>query len=175
MKRPFSPSRTLAAALLLALLVGAACAPAAQPTNKPAPTAAGKTELTFASKSDALTVNPLDAIVIIPDRQITNNLYDTLVELDADGNVVPSLATAWERLDPITIRLQLRQGVKFHGGQDFTAEDVRWTFEELVNADKKYKNASSVNIVERIDVIDPYTVNLVTKGPNSTAIRKLTR
>ncbi len=43
----------------------------------------------------------------------------------------PRLAESWERVNDTTVRFNLRQGVKFHSGNDMTADDVVWTFERL--------------------------------------------
>ena len=55
---------------------------------------------------------------------------ERLIDLDYRGNLaqVPSLATGWQRIDDTTVELKLREGVKFHNGDDFTAEDVAFSF-----------------------------------------------
>ena len=57
-------------------------------------------------------------------------LYDRLIEKAADGSQ-PSLATEWRFLDPTTLELDLREDVKFHNGDAFTAESVKFTLERL--------------------------------------------
>ncbi len=53
-------------------------------------------------------------------------IYEPLVNIDPDLNVVPALAESWEFSDDaMTLTLNLRQGVKFHNGADFTSADVR--------------------------------------------------
>jgi ABC-type transport system substrate-binding protein len=53
---------------------------------------------------------------------IALNVFDRLVELDAEGKLVPRLATGWRWLDDLTLEVTLRQGVKFHNGEVFGAE-----------------------------------------------------
>ena len=57
-------------------------------------------------------------------------IYASLIELDRQGDLSlkPSLATSWKRIDDYTVELKLRQGVKFHNGDEMTAEDVAFTF-----------------------------------------------
>lgn len=60
---------------------------------------------------------------------ITYQIYESLIGRNADMEMVPGLATAWEQIDETHYRFTLREGVKFHNGSDFTAEDVLYTFE----------------------------------------------
>lgn len=77
---------------------------------------------------------------------------------------LPMLAESWERLDDVTMRFHLRKGVKFHNGEDFTAEDVKYSFDYLKQDEKSYLNRWLVNFTE-VKVVDPYTVDLITDGP----------
>jgi peptide/nickel transport system substrate-binding protein len=86
-------------------------------------------------------------------------IYEPLVNLDADLNVVPSLAESWDFADDgMTLTLNLRQGVKFHNGADFTAEDVVATFNRILDeATGAAARANYLNIAS-IDTPDDYTV-----------------
>jgi ABC-type oligopeptide transport system substrate-binding subunit len=65
---------------------------------------------------------------------IALNVFDRLIELDADGNLVPGLATEWRWLDDRTLAVTLRQGVKFHNGEDFDAAIVKLNWEVKLSA-----------------------------------------
>lgn len=86
-------------------------------------------------------------------------IYEPLVNLDADLNVVPSLAESWDFAgDGMTLTLNLRKGVKFHNGADFTAEDVVATFNRILDeATGAAARANYLNIAS-IDTPDDYTV-----------------
>jgi peptide/nickel transport system substrate-binding protein len=131
--------------------------------------------LVVATGNDAITINPFEVTIVTPDTQIMKSIYDPLVELERDGRVIPALATAWTRINPTTIRFQLRQGVKFHHGEDFTAEDVKFTLDAMPNPAQKYKRAGNVAFIHRVEVLDRYTAQVVTKEPEATAVRRLTR
>ena len=131
--------------------------------------------LVVATASDAITINPFDVNVVTPDTQMTRNLYDSLVELDRDGRVIPALATAWTRINPTTLRFQLRHGVKFHHGEDFTAEDVKFTFDAVRDPARKHTRAGNLSFIDRVEVLDRYTVEIIAKRPEAMAIRVLAR
>src|SRR5438128_1564475 len=58
------------------------------------------------------------------------NIFDHLVELDKDGQLVPGLALRWRWIEERTLELTLRQGVKFHNGESFDAEIVQLNWQE---------------------------------------------
>jgi peptide/nickel transport system substrate-binding protein len=166
--------RAFALALAMVAVAGSLdLAEDAAQSGRPGDRASAPRTLVVATASDAITINPLDVSIVTPDTQMTRNLYDHLVELDRDGRPVPALATAWARINPTTIRFQLRPGVKFHHGEDFTAEDVRFTFDAVRDPAQKYKQAGSFSFIDRVEVLDRFTVQLVTKQPEAAAIRMI--
>lgn len=100
---------------------------------------------------------------------LTNgNVYETLVTQKAGDyvNVTPMLATKWERAQGGKAwRFTLRQGVKFHDGSPFTAEDVKFSLDRLVNL-KDQPGVYASNLAG-VEIVDPFTVDLVMKDPNS--------
>lgn len=89
-------------------------------------------------------------------------IYSRLVEVDENMQIHPGLAESWKQLDDKTMQFNLRKGIKFHNGDDFTAEDVKFSFERMMNSPRI---AFVLPPIERIDVVDDYTVNIVTKTP----------
>ena len=99
-----------------------------------------------------------------PTNNLNWNLYDGLTRFDADYKLQPALAEKWEAVDDRTWVFHLRKGVKFHDGTPFTAEDVKFSIHRCGTwAKSGYKD--SVSQIERVDVVDPLTVKIVTKGP----------
>lgn len=86
-------------------------------------------------------------------------IYEPLVNLDSNLNVVPSLAESWEFSDDgLKLTLNLRQGVKFHNGADFTAADVDATFKRILDeATGAAARANYLNIAS-IEMPDDFTV-----------------
>jgi len=82
--------------------------------------------------ADPAMVDPITYSELIS-GDIIGNVYEAFTAIDKDGNVVPALATKWEaREDNLVWRVSLREGVKFHSGREFSAKDVKYTFEQLL-------------------------------------------
>jgi peptide/nickel transport system substrate-binding protein len=142
---------------LIMLTVGlAAGAPAAA-----APT--GEVKIGLAAEPNTfdphLTVGRNTQIFIV-------NVYDGLTARDAQGNLVPALAESWKRLNPTTWQFVLRKGVKFHNGDDFNAESVKFTLDRATNPETKATIASELSTIAGTEIVDPFTVNVVTKAPD---------
>lgn len=91
-------------------------------------------------------------------------LYDTLGVLSPDGTVKPWAAKGWKSIDPVTIDIELREGMKWHDGKPVTAEDVKFT----VDYNKKWKVpkwSTGLDPIEKVDVIDKSRVRFKLKEP----------
>lgn len=99
--------------------------------------------------------------------QILNNVLEGLTTFDDDLNLQPGLAESWEQSeDGKTWTFHLRQGVKFHNGREMTADDVKWSFERLIDPATGAGNAGRVGPPEtQIEVVDPYTVAITHPEP----------
>jgi peptide/nickel transport system substrate-binding protein len=143
----------LVALFLLALLL-AACGTeqALSPTEEPAPVETPASEPTeeqptvapeMAAHAGTLRVamQPMaatDPAFISSDSEVlvANHVYDYLVDVDPQSNIVPRLATVWEASDDgLTYTFTLAEGASWHDGDPFTAEDVVWTFNRLRDPD----------------------------------------
>ena len=91
------------------------------------------------------------------------NIFDGLLQRKgAEGELAPALAERFERLDDVTWKFYLRQGVTFHNGNPFTAEDVKFSFERIGNPEvSEFINTG--NTIEAVEIIDDYTVVIKTK------------
>jgi len=77
----------------------------------------------------------------------------------------PLLATSWELLDDTTWQFKLREGVTFHNGEEFDADDVVFTLNWISNPDNGVKVQRNVNWIDSAEKVDKYTVNLKMKKP----------
>ncbi|MGO3693947.1 ABC transporter substrate-binding protein, partial [Marinobacter sp.] len=94
--------------------------------------------------------------------QLSHMSFDPLVRWTKDLGFEARLAESWERVDDKTMRFKLREGVKFHSGNELTTKDVKFTYDRLKESqDFKaiFKPFSGIN------VIDDYTFELVTNDP----------
>jgi peptide/nickel transport system substrate-binding protein len=89
-------------------------------------------------------------------------LHDALAKPLPGNDMAPCLAESWrESADGLTYEFKLREGLKFHNGDPFTAEDVKFSFQ-------RYRGASAKLLHERVksvDVVDPYNVRFVLQKP----------
>ncbi len=86
-------------------------------------------------------------------------IYEPLVNTDADLSVVPALAESWDFSDDgLTLTFHLRQGVTFHNGADFTSEDVKASFERILDEATGASARSNYLSIASIDTPDDYTV-----------------
>lgn len=99
------------------------------------------------------------------DLTVYDNVFDSLAERWdlIDMEMVPALATSWEvASDQKTWTVHLRQGVKWHDGVEFTADDVKFTFDSAMNPDIASPTGAFVEEIlgspDNIEVVDPYTV-----------------
>ena len=92
------------------------------------------------------------------------NVYEALTRRDASLKIVPGLAERWEVLEPTRWRFYLRKGVKFHNGEDFTADDVVFSAERVraAGSDLKTRLPADAKVVK----VDDHTVDFVLSGPN---------
>jgi peptide/nickel transport system substrate-binding protein len=107
------------------------------------------------------------------DRQVYHNLFDPLFILDEKLQVQPNLAESYQTPDPKTLILKLRQGVKFHDGTDVNADAVKQNFDRMANDPKSVRKGEVANVASA-DVVDPLTVKLNLKQPDSTLLAAMT-
>ncbi|WP_244471935.1 ABC transporter substrate-binding protein [Prosthecomicrobium hirschii] len=106
---------------------------------------------------------------------LVDNVFDTLVLRDAEMKLVPGLALSWKALDDTTWEIKLRPGIKFHNGEAFDAEAVKFTFERVLDPAAKSPTISYIRTVAGVDVVDPLTVRIRTNGPDPLLPTRLSR
>ncbi|MGD8845906.1 MAG: ABC transporter substrate-binding protein, partial [Desulfobacteraceae bacterium] len=94
--------------------------------------------------------------------QYCHMVFDPLVRWTRDGNFEPRLAEKWEVVNDTTTRFYLRKGVKFHSGNDFTADDVAFTLQRLKKSDD-FKGL--FEYFTEAKPVDKHTVDLITREP----------
>lgn len=102
---------------------------------------------------------------------VARHIWDSLLYRDpADFSYKPALATGYEWIDDTTIEFTLREGVTFHNGEPFDADDVVYTFQFVSNPDSKVLNQRNVSWIAGAEKIDQYKVRLKLKEPFPAAL-----
>src|ERR671924_166413 len=98
---------------------------------------------------------------------VEGNIFNSLVTIDAELNVVPDLAESWEVLEDGKVYVfHLRKGVKFHDGTDFDAEAVKWNHQRIMDPEEKAFVAPMFSIIDTLEAVDAYTVKFTLKHPS---------
>lgn len=117
------------------------------------------------------TINP----IMNEHCEIRNLLFDGLVRWDGDGKLVPSLAESWSYEEStMTYTFQLRQDVCWHDGEKFTAEDVRFTIEAIMNPENGSENYPNYEEIREIQVISDSEIAFFLSEPNAAFLNYMT-
>ncbi len=127
--------------------------------------AAEARRLTWATSADIITLDPHAASVGINNTGL-GQVYEPLITRGPDLKLIPALAVSWKTVDPTTWEFKLREGVTFHDGAAFTAEDAAFSILRAKEKTSDYKVA--VNSVADVKVIDDFTLHILTSGPAPT-------
>ena len=116
-----------------------------------------------ASIADARTLIPILASDAAS-AEICSMLFNGLVKYDKDITLVGDLAEDWEiKDDGLVIIFHLRKGVTWHDGHPFNAEDVRFTYQKLIDPAVRTPYAGDFERIQSLKVIDPFTVKVTYK------------
>jgi peptide/nickel transport system substrate-binding protein len=142
--------RLLTVAIALSLVAGPA---AAAPQGK----------VVIAQGVDPTTLDTMNQQET-PASVVAAHLFDTLVERDPNLKAVPALAAEMPKLvSPLVWEVKLRRGVKFHNGEEFDAESVKFSLERVKLP--AMRASSNFRPIDRVEVVDPYTVRVHTSKP----------
>jgi peptide/nickel transport system substrate-binding protein len=128
--------------------------------------------LTVITPSDMQTFDPHAAVGF--SVRVFANVYEPLFRKDEKGVLHGHLAQSWRFLDPTHLEVTLRKGVKFHSGNELTAEDVKFTYERQLNPQDLARDAAVIKMLKTpIKVVDRYTLVLETSTPNAALVDTL--
>ncbi len=146
-----------------AALGAAALVPRAGRAQAPKPPKAGGASV-WAAETDPVALNPITNSNFSSTQGFEHS-YESLTAFDARLNIVPALAERWDTPDPTTYVFHLRRGVRFHDGSEFTADDVKYTFDIVLNPKGPAVWRGNFDQVDRVDVVDRHTVRFTTRAP----------
>lgn len=97
--------------------------------------------------------------------QIRRHLYQTLVAREIDMSHKPGLASEWEQVDDTTWNFKLAEGVTFHNGSEFSAQDVKASLERVLDPSVSAPTVFLFDMIEDIEVVNDYELNITTAYP----------
>lgn len=168
----------LALCLLAALLAGCA-SPADTPddsqpsdTTDPASGSTAKDSLVIAAGADIYSMDP-QLKKDTPSARIKALVFETLVNVTADNEVVPGLAESWEFIDDTTIHFTIREGVTFHNGEALTMDDILYSFQRGENAPQTSITMDPIDVAN-CKAVDDRTFEMKLKYPYGAILLNLT-
>lgn len=123
--------------------------------------ALAKTDIALAIAQEPTMLDPTADATASIDGMLTHNVYESLTSVNEQGDVIPKLASEWSiSEDGLTYTFKLVEGVTFHDGTGFDAEDVKFSFDRAMAEDSTNPSKSIFAPIESVTVIDPLTVEI---------------
>jgi peptide/nickel transport system substrate-binding protein len=129
--------------------------------------------LVFGLEKDASTLNPFVRMQST-DMDIRTHIYEPLLDTDIKGNIIPALAQSWEiSKDGLNYTFRLRRGVKFHNGQEMTAEDVVWSANYSMNPKVGATGGTQLDKVKSVAALDRYAVRFTLAASQASFLSRM--
>jgi peptide/nickel transport system substrate-binding protein len=108
-------------------------------------------------------------------RAITDNLFDKLLVLNGKTlQPEPCLALEWDQISEITWQFKLRENVKFHNGEPFTAEDAVYSIKRIIDPAFKSQISGNFSTITDAKIVNTNTIMIITDGPDPILLKRLT-
>ena len=120
---------------------------------------------------DYTNINP----VLYEHGEINSLIFSGIVSRDKENNIIPCLAKDWKYdEESMTYIFYLRDDVKWHDGEKFTAEDVKFTLDTIMNPNNNSEIASNYEEIETVDILNENEVKIKLSAPNVALLDYLT-
>ena len=131
--------------------------------------------LTWGVCNKPTIINPILTIQSVS-APLQDLIFNKLIRWSSKGDVEPDLAERWDvSADGLVYTFYLRKGVKFHDGVECTAEDVKFTFDKIIDPQVNSPFRSSFQLVKDFKVVDQYAFQVILKKPVVSFIYRLIR
>ena len=154
-------------AMMVAALALAALAAAPGPAG-----AQAKDTLTVALVSHPPTLDPhmhFERVGVL----VNINMFDSLLHRNTKLEFEPGLATSWKALSDTTWEFKIRKGVRFHNGEIMTPEDIKYSFDRVLDQTKKSPQYGNIRAIKEVKVVDAETVHIITDKPFPLLLERL--
>jgi peptide/nickel transport system substrate-binding protein len=133
------------------------------------PAMAAKMDVTIGMQLEPPNLDPTGGAAAAIDEVVYANVFEGLTRFGADGSILPALAKSWEiSEDGLTYTFMLNEGVKFHDGTDFNAEDVKFSLDRARADDSTNAQKALFADIASVEVVDPATVKVTLSKPNGS-------
>jgi peptide/nickel transport system substrate-binding protein len=134
----------------------------------------GKSTLTLGMALEPPGLDPTAGAASAIAEIVLYNVLEPLVKINPDGSVAPLLAESWEfSKDLRATTFHLRRGVRFHNGEPFNAQTVKFSFERAAAADSANKDRNIFAAIESVRALDEFTALVVTPQPDPDFLFRL--
>ncbi|MEF9990723.1 MAG: ABC transporter substrate-binding protein [Romboutsia sp.] len=163
--------KALALTMVLSLMVGCSSTGKTDTSSESEQNPSTDEKVLVYGSGDYTNINP----VLYEHGEINSLLFNGLTAHNKDNKIVPALAESWEfDKQTNTYTFKLRNNVKWHDGEKFTAEDVKFTVESIMNPDNASEIASNYEDITNIEIVDETTIKITLKAPNTAMLDYLT-
>lgn len=156
--------------LLLAGLMLTSCGGEGQGGKEKGETKTAEIPLTVAMSTEIDSLDPFNATAG-DTKTVMDQIFDGLLDVDEDGNLVGDLAESYEISDDgLTYTFKLKEGVKFHDGSDFSADDVYYTYDKLSGLSSGEPMSSKFSVIKEMEVVSPTEIKMTLDAVNNSFI-----
>jgi peptide/nickel transport system substrate-binding protein len=163
-RRRTAAASILAASVMTAALVLTGCAQTGSGTDAGTATIQAGGDLRAALTGEPDVLDPATSS-IYTGAQVYEGIFSKLIDIDASGEFVGDLATSWTQNDPTTWTFDLVTNATFHNGEKFTADDVKYTFDRILDPATASAYAGLYEQIDSVDAVDASTVVFTLKAP----------
>ena len=120
------------------------------------------------------SLDPTAEAAAAVDEVLYANVFEGLTRFASDGSILPALAASWEiSEDGLTYTFHLNEGVTFHDGSAFDAEDVKFSLERINAEGSLNAQKALYTDIASVETVDPLTVKITLSKPNGNLIYNL--
>ncbi len=148
-------------AIMIFALVLTGCGPNDPEGDNGGDGEAAKDSLIIAQGADAKSLDP-HGTNDQPSSRVSKQIYNTLVEQTVDMELVPGLAEEWNQVDETTWEFKIKEGVKFHNGEELKASDIKFSIDRMLESKEV---AHIVESIESVEIVDDYKIIIKTAKP----------